>query len=303
MIIHVALAFDKNYLRQFYAMAASLFAHHKSGELALHVIASGIEEDEINSIYHYVEANGHIISFYTVEESTIKKFVLVNQWTHAVYLRLFFPLIVPAGIARILYLDVDIIVTQSLQELWQTNLDSHPVAAVYDNYVKTQPLIGIHQEGEYFNSGMLLINRGLWNELKISEKAMNFLSDNPEKILFVDQCGLNAVLKGQWLKLPARFNFMYSSVPPTASRDELKVMIREIVVVHYTLQRPWHMLCRNRLAYLYFYYLEQSPARKSGARFTDISLAKIPAYLKIKLLNLYFDLTFVRKLWQVFKSN
>lgn len=299
--IDIALAFDKNYLRQFYAVATSLFAHHKDGEITLHIIASGIDEPDIDRIQAYVRSHKNNIRFYTVDESTIRKFVLINQWTHAVYLRLFFPLVVPASVSRILYLDMDTIAVNPLYELWQLDMKEHPVAAVYDNYVKTQPLLGIHQEGEYFNSGVLLINVGRWNTLTISERAMAYLNDHPERIMFVDQCGLNAVLKGQWLKLPARFNFLYSSVPLTASLKTLKQLMHDINIVHYTLQRPWHMLCRNRLAYLYFYYLDQSPARSFGKRFTDFRFAKIPAYLKIKLLNLYFDLPFLGSLWRKLK--
>lgn len=301
MTLHLALAFDKNYLRQFYVLATSLFANHNKGEICFHIIATGISDSDIKSIEAYVHAHENKILFYTVDESTIKKFVLINKWTHAVYLRLFFPLILRDTVSRVLYLDMDIVVVNSLYEFWGTDLGGMPLAAVYDNYVKTQPLIGITHEGNYFNSGVMLIDVAHWNALNISEKAMDYLQHNPEKIQFVDQCGLNAVLKGLWLKLPEKYNFIYSSVPPTASIKELKALVSNIVVVHYTLQRPWLMLCRNRLAYLYHDFLKASPAKKWGPRFTDFSLSKIPALLQIKLLNLYFDLPWLGNFWRKIK--
>jgi lipopolysaccharide biosynthesis glycosyltransferase len=92
-------------------------------------------------------------------------------------------------------------------------MNEFPVAAVYDNYVKSQPLLGIFDEGEYFNSGMLLIDVEKWREQNISEKVMEYLLKYPERIKFVDQCGLNAVLNGNWMKLPARFNRIFTYLP------------------------------------------------------------------------------------------
>lgn len=299
-IIHIALAFDQNYLSQFYALTASIFRCHKNGEIELHVIATGVSAAELKTIEQHAHNYNNSIRFYSVDESTIKKFIVINQWTHAVYLRLFFPLVISNTIDKVLYLDTDTIVTNPLYELWDTDLGTLPLAAVYDNYVKTQPLLGITREGEYFNSGVMLINTHRWNALSISEKTMAFLHHNPEKILFVDQCGLNAVLKGLWLKLPEPFNFMYSSVPATASLKELKNIVAHVSVVHFTLQRPWHMLCHNRLAYLYHYYRKLSPAR-NVPRYTDFSVFKVPAFLKIKLLNLYFDMPWLGRLWRILK--
>jgi lipopolysaccharide biosynthesis glycosyltransferase len=298
MTLHIALAFDNNYLAQFYALSTTLLQQHRPGELAFHIIATGISTDERNRIETHLNAKQHTAEFYTVDESTIKKFVLINQWTHAVYLRLFFPLIVPESVTKILYLDVDTVVVNPLYSCWQTDLGTLPVAAVYDNYVKTQPLLGITKEGEYFNSGVMLINIPRWKALAISEKAMAYLHHNPEKILFVDQCGLNAVLKGLWLKLPEKYNFMYSSVPPYASIQMLHALMKDVVVVHFTLQRPWHMLCRNRLAYLYHQALQASPAASWSTRYTDFSISKLPALFRIKLLNLYFDLPWLGKWWR-----
>ena len=299
--LHIALAFDQNYLNQFFVLTQSIVENHKRGEVSFHIIATGISPEWFKKIEQFVSAHGHGLRFYSIDETTIKKFVLVNQWTHAVYLRLFFPLVIPNTIHKILYLDTDTIVTNPLYDLWETDLGTLPLAAVYDNYVKTQPLLGIIREGEYFNSGVMLINTHRWNALSISEKTMAFLQHNPEKILFVDQCGLNAVLKGLWHKLPDRFNFMYSSVPATASLRELKnTVTHQVLVIHFTLQRPWHMLCRNRLAYFYHHYRKLSLAR-TAPRYTDFSVFKIPAFLKIKLLNLYFDMPWLGRLWRTLK--
>ena len=302
-VIHLAMAFDQNYLTPFYALLTSVFSHHRRGQVHIHVIAPYVTPDEKDQLITYVRNANASISFYAIDEAFVKKFVVINKWTSAVYYRLFFPLLVPQGIERLLYLDSDIIVINNLSELYQTDLENFPLGAVYDIYVKNQPLLNIHEEGEYFNSGVLLMDISKWREQKISERAINYLTEFSERILYVDQCALNAILYNNWKKLPERFNLIYSFVPEGLSKKAIKQFLTDKVVIHYTLQRPWSMLCKNRLDYLYHYYLKLSPVGKNSKRYTDFKWSNIPGFLRIKLLHFYFDLPGIPRLWRKLKNS
>ncbi len=301
--IHVAIAFDKNYLHPFYALMSSIFYNHAPKQVKIHAIATGISDEEKDGIVLYVKQNNSVIQFYTFDESLVRDFVLLDMWTHAVYYRLLFPLLITDKINRLLYLDSDTLVIQNLNELCSINMESFPVAAVYDNYVKTQPLLGINTEGEYFNSGVLLIDIGKWKEQRITELAIEYLKCYPERIKFVDQCALNAVLKGNWKKLDGRFNLIYSRVPQSISKRQLRMFLQNKVIIHFTLERPWSMLCKNRLSFLYHYYLKKSSLGKQVKQYEDFDLRKIPAFLKIALINFYFDLPLMPQLWKQIKSS
>ena len=181
------------------------------------------------------------------------------------------------------------------------DLENYPVGAVYDNYVIKNFELGIMEEGNYFNSGVLLIDVDLWNEQHISDKAIKFLQEYPEKIKFVDQDALNAVLINNWKKLDWKFNVIYTRLPYSLSKNEMQLFIKDKVIIHFTIQRPWLMLCKNRYRNLYFYYLKKSQI-KIRKRYVDFSWTKIPAYLKIRLLEWYLDSTFVQKIWRKFKK-
>jgi lipopolysaccharide biosynthesis glycosyltransferase len=300
--LNIAIAFDRNYLRPVYALLASLFAAHPSHTLSLHIIATGLTNPEQAELTRYGNSTGTSISFYNVDETLVNRFVLNSTWTPAVYYRLFFPLLVPASIERLLYIDTDTIVVRNLTDLCHENLESFPMGAVYDCYVKTQPLIGVHDEGEYFNSGVLLIDLKRWREQKISARAMEYLSTFPERIRFVDQCALNAVLQGNWKKLPEKYNLLYSYIPEAASKQALKKIVDDSFIIHFTLHRPWHMLGRNRLAYLYHQFLEVSPLQNKGGRYNDFSLSHVPQFFWLKLSQLYFDIPGIAWCWRKFKS-
>src|ERR1035437_8375148 len=285
-VFNIAIAFDKNYLNPFYALLASLFDNNKDNKLEFHFIATGLSENEYKQIEDYTKKNKAEYNFYTIDEAFVNRFVVNSTWTTAVYYRLFFPLVISKNLKRILYIDTDILVINDLKELFLQDLGNYPVGAVYDNYVKKKSELGIIEEGNYFNSGVLLIDVESWNEQNISDKAIKFLEEYPEKIKFVDQDALNAVLKNNWKKLDWKFNFICTRLPYSLSKREEQLFITDKVILHFIIQRPWLMLCRNRYRSLYFYYLKKSQVviRK---HYVDFNWTKIPAYLKIRLLEWY----------------
>jgi lipopolysaccharide biosynthesis glycosyltransferase len=299
--IHLGIAFDHNYMRHFYALFASVLAHNRLQHIVVHAIITGLSIDDKEKIKVYAEKNGADILFYEIDESFVKQFVLSSHWSSAVYYRLFFPLIVPEQVTRLIYLDTDIVVVNDLTKLYTIDLGNHPIAAVYDNWVKTAPQLGIAEEGNYFNSGMMLINIPKWKEQKITEKVFAYLTQYPERINYVDQCALNAVLINNWKKLDFRYNVLHSWIPEAMSKKERQRFLKDKYIIHYTLDRPWKMLCRNPLRFLYFKYLGQSPYRPRK-KFDDFELNKMPLFLRIKVIDLYYNLPLVKALWRKIKS-
>lgn len=299
--IHLAIAFDEKYVTPFYALLTSVFYHNKENRINIHAIATGISDQEKTAIANYVQQHKGEINYYTIDQNFVSRFVLTSNWTSAVYYRLFFPFLVPDTINRLLYIDTDTLVINSLRAFEKIDLQGFPVAAAYDNWVKVQPLIGIEEEGKYFNSGVLLINVPEWKKQKISEKAFNYLTEYPEKIKFVDQDALNAVLIDNWLKIDNRFNLIYSIIPPYLARRDFKKYLADKIILHFTLERPWHMLCQNRFRYLYYKYLKLSP-RSKYPLYADFSFSKLNKFINIRVREVYFDNPALMHLWRKIKG-
>ena len=301
-IIHIAIAFDQNYTQQFSALLSSVFLNSRGRKLSFHLIASGTSEEYRSRVQNYIIAQGAKAVFYQLDSQASSDLVLAGSWTQAVYHRLYFPELVSADVDRLLYLDSDTLVVGDLQELFQMELGHYPVAAVYDVYVKKQELIGV-PEGAYFNSGVLLMDIANWRRQSVSHKVLSYLRQYPERILYVDQCGLNAVLKDNWKRLDYKFNVLYSYLPFGSSGTNLGKFLADKVILHFTLERPWNFLCRNRFRSLYWHYLKLSPLADPGAKsFSDFSMSKIPTWLKIRSMELYFDYPFLQASWKRIKA-
>jgi lipopolysaccharide biosynthesis glycosyltransferase len=297
-MIHLAIAFDENYARPFHALLASIASN--AGPAHLHVIATGVNEQHLDQIRAYVRRHSMEITFYTIEDTRVGQLITRDTWTTAVYYRLYFPLLVNHTVRKLLYIDTDTLVLNNLSELYHWPLDGYPVAAVYDNYVKTQPMIGMDTPGEYLNSGVLLIDTQAWRDQKISEKAIDYLLTYPERIRYVDQCALNAVLRHNWLHLDTRYNLLYTYLPEEQSKQQVMKVMNDAVIVHFNLERPWHMLCKNRLRVLYRKYLNAYPNGDSKV-ISDFTAGKIPAWLTIRLKEFYLDSEWLKATWRRLK--
>jgi len=273
--LHIAVAFDENYITPIYVLLTSIFMNNKQNRLRIHAIATGVDEAERNKIALYTKQNNASIVFYDISNFDLSFFVLRpdSHFTLATYYRLFFPALIPENIDKLLYLDSDIVVIGDLKKFTDFDLGSCPVAAIEDITAKARPELGIYDKSQYFNAGVLLINVAEWKRQCVMEKSFQYLQDFPERLKWQDQDTLNAVLANNWYKLDKRFNVGYYDIPKFLARKHYNEFIKDKIIIHYTsgVHKPWQMLGQNKLRYLYHDYLKQSP-HAHVKKYTDFKL-------------------------------
>ena len=269
--LHIALAFDQNFITPFYVLVTSIFINNKTSHISFHVIAEDLTEDEKKSIVSFINLNNSDIHFYTLDKRVVRQFTLpgADHISAATFYRLYFSQLLPGTITKLLYLDTDIIVIGDLVKLYSTPLTDHVLAAVADAQIVCRPEIGIENPGDYFNAGVILINLEEWKLKKISERAIEFLSLFPEKALWADQDALNYVLANNWHRLEKGYNITFFDIPRDLRKQEFDNYLKGKTIIHYTTQnKPWLLTCANRLRYLYEYYFYKSPCASQN-KFID----------------------------------
>jgi lipopolysaccharide biosynthesis glycosyltransferase len=143
----------------------------------------------------------------------------------------------------------------------------------------------------------MLLNLKRWRDYNIAAKVIDFVDKNPSVIKFVDQCGLNAIIDGNWKQLHLKFN----QQAVIFEKDFLKkyscfttpVLIeakKNPVIIHYSgSSKPWHIGNKHPFRHLYWYYL-----RKTHYRFK--LLEKLTGVNVIKWILPEFIIYFLRKL-------
>lgn len=184
------------------------------------------------------------------------------RYTRAIYGRLFAPELVDVPSARLIYLDTDVLVQDDLAFLERLDLGGRAIAAAQD---ASQPVLsvrfpdwrvlGLPPGAPYFNSGVLVIDVNTWCASGIRPAALDFLYRCGNGCLYPDQDALNAVIRGRFARLPARWNqdaaFRHPRHLAYAFLDEAEVDAAERApaIVHFTGRlKPWLPGCHDPAA-------------------------------------------------------
>ncbi|AMJ64767.1 glycosyltransferase family 8 protein [Hymenobacter sp. PAMC 26628] len=297
--LNIAVTFDQNYLPPAYALLTSILVNNSAVKVAIHAIATGLTVEQTDELTRYVRKYKGEISFYDLGKDFGADFILPKTawWTTSIYYRLQFPLLLPKSVKKFLYLDTDIIVLRSLSMLFGTDMTSRPLAAVVDK-IGARPELGIFEASNYFNSGVLLINKQEWLDQHISSKVIDFIRGNADKLVYPDQDALNVVFRNNWVRLASGFNTMFEDIPHGLSKQNYTNFLRDVVILHYTTQhKPWAMIGRNPLRYIYHRYLAKVP-RKYQTYYTDFvwDRHKIREMIGIRLTETWPNISLFRKI-------
>jgi lipopolysaccharide biosynthesis glycosyltransferase len=208
-----------------------------------HVLTDSISADNQERIFKSLPSGSASIRWVNVDINSFNKFQTLGHISKITYARLLMPYVFPEAVSKVLYLDADTLVLDNLQPLWEADLHGLAVGAVLDPIVLghiKRPEPGwenIPRVRDYFNAGVLLIDLKRWRELRVSEKAVEYLQAHPESP-FSDQDALNVACDGLWTKLDPRWNFLGCYKGKKLSQLSAEALPS---IVHFvTYDKPWN---------------------------------------------------------------
>lgn len=138
---------------------------------------------------------------------------------------------------KVLYLDVDIIATGDIAELYSIDLGDYALAAVKESFLSGEQLMEIQNRlnlravQDYFNAGVLLINNKKWQELEILNRILDVEKQYKNKLKYADQDVLNIIFDSQCKIIPAKYNYM----------TQFSLQKGDILLRHFNTNiKPWH---------------------------------------------------------------
>jgi lipopolysaccharide biosynthesis glycosyltransferase len=213
--LSIACAINSDYVLPLLVMLTSLKEHLRpSYQPVLYLIHRDVSEDLLAIISRLVETRAIVTS----PESVAALPHHVNFPPEAAYPLLLAELL-PETLDRILFLDADLLVLDDLAELWETSIGERVLGAAPDaaipfcgspRGVKNRGKLGIPEDAEYFNCGVMLIRLKEWRKRNVTRRAYGYLQDVGREVDFLHQEALNAVLWNDWLPLDSRWNLLAS---------------------------------------------------------------------------------------------
>lgn len=251
------------------------FLTNNPGSHSVYVITDRLSESNRQLIEKICAPSATQVHYYCVEEVDTRDFP-VGKGTQnpglsiAAYYRLFATRLLPQAVEKVLYLDCDLIVDGSLEELWNTSFQKGNCVAAVEELPKLAAdgcrRMGYPLSYSYFNSGVLLIDMERLRQVYSVEKASDFIRKHHSEIIYHDQDVLNALLYDKKQFLDLRYNvidtyFIKNAVFPHRYQFQRDALLHP-KVIHFTGPfKPWHTECTHPYVFKYEAYQAQTPWR------------------------------------------
>lgn len=279
--LHVVYASDDMFSEILGVSMVSLLHNNKEFEdINVYILDSGVSDENKKNIESLC-ADYHRKPPYWIQAKNICEElgmdVVTDRGSLSQYARLFISSVLPQNLKRVLYLDCDIIINQSIKELWNLDLKGNTIGALMDAFSRQyRSNIDLKPNDIMFNSGVMLIDVDKWKENNIEENLKRFISSKKGKIQQGDQGALNSVLSYQTYCFEPRFNsvtifydftyremMIYRKPPKFYKEKDIKKAVEEPVLIHFTTsflsRRPWIEGCEHKYVGKWIEYKNLTP--------------------------------------------
>jgi lipopolysaccharide biosynthesis glycosyltransferase len=188
--------------------------------------------------------------FVAVDAQLFAGFPETKRYPKQIYYRLAAPLMLPQDLDRILYLDVDTIILNSLEELYETDFQgAYYVACTHTRGMLSklnQARLGVKKDVPYVNTGVMLLNLPALRANLSLRDIRDYAQEKAHSFILPDQDILTA-LYGDKVKLvdTMRYNLSdrilgFYNADPKNRRVDVDWVRENTAIVHYCgKNKPW----------------------------------------------------------------
>lgn len=289
--MNIVLATDNCFAQHCAVTMRSILDYNE--DVDFYILTEGLSEENESRLRSV--AGSCPLNVCKVDSEALKGFPMPDVKTEkisiATYYRLFITQLLPASVSKVLYLDCDLVVRDSLRELWETDMTDKALAAVHypdcPTMTKNCKRLGISPKrpndqstkrliSGYFNAGVLLMNLDYWRTHDLPQRYFDFIAEGKYPLRQRDQDVLNAVTSKETYPLPWKYNVMGNELETIKDivEGEQLTWVKSLekvepVIVHFSFRlKPWEFGCRNPYKKDYRHILKRTPWRGAPLQFS-----------------------------------
>lgn len=265
MRIPLLVTLDQHYLPQLRVLLTSIYINHPGQAFDVYLLHRQIPEKNLEALSKDCDRYGFRLLPIKADGETFCSAKVTDRYPREMYYRLLAGKWLPRDLDKVLYLDPDILVINSLNGLWEMDLSGQLFAAAAHTgkteVANSVNKIRLKTKTDYYNSGVLLINLKLARTEIIPEDLFRFVEENPMALFLPDQDVLNALYGTRILSLDdVRWNYdarNYSNyLLRSGGKENLEWVMENTSILHFCgKDKPWKKNYRRRFGSLYRHYM------------------------------------------------
>ncbi len=264
MEVNVLVTLNSNYIKPLRVMLTSLFFNNPNTKFTIYVMHTTLTAEEIEDIGKLIASMDGLCREIKVGDDLFQNAPVLFHYTKEMYFRLLAQEVLPDNIDEILYLDPDILVINSVEELYARDLGENLYGAASHNVISVTEINKLrlfpHEISSYYNSGVLLMNLKLLRTQVDPISVFTFVEENKSKLIMPDQDVLNILYANNILDLDEvlyNYDVRYYGHYKLMSKDlvDMDYIVRNTVFLHFCgKKKPWKKGYSGRFYALYKHY-------------------------------------------------
>lgn len=268
MAIDLLVTLDENYIDQMKVLMTSIYINNPGEIFNVYLIHSGISDEKLNGLEKDLAKFSYKFFPIRAVDGLFSSARVTDRYPKEMYYRLLAGKLLPENLDKIIYIDPDILVINSLKDLWKMDIADFLFAAA-SHTGKTEMANNVNKirlgtDTDYYNSGLLLINLKRARREIVPEEIFAYADKNYKNLLLPDQDILNAMYGIKILPLKdSIYNYdarNYSSyLFRSKGCEDLEWVMENTVILHFCgRDKPRKKNHRSRFTALYRHYMKLS---------------------------------------------
>lgn len=258
--MNLLFSINTSYITQFITCIKSIVRFPNTYDI--YVFNTDLQEEDQEKIQNTFLSSSVTFHFIKIDNTKIRDFPTTQRYPLEIYYRIFASQYLPSTIDKILYLDVDIIVIQPLDELYAYDLQDDYFAActhVRKFFTKINNVrLGSKEEYPYINTGVLLMNVKELRKHQDPNEVFDFINHHDHQLLLPDQ-DIISMLYGDHIRLldPMKYNLserilsIYNA-EHVNDKKTIDWVRKNTVILHYCgKNKPWNQTYFGKLDIFY----------------------------------------------------
>lgn len=264
--IDLLVSLDQNYLPQLRVLLTSVYLNDPGTPCRVYLLHSGIPAPVLEQLRQELARLDFTLHPIPVDDALFQDAPVMQQYPKEMYYRLLAGQLLPEELDRVLYLDPDILVINSLQPLWQADMEGCLFAAAahtgLTELANNVNRLRLGTEQNYYNSGVLLIDLARCRQEIVPEDIFAFVRAHGPELLLPDQDILNAMYADRILALDdVIWNYDARNYRNYLMRSygeaDLPWVTAHTAILHFCgREKPWKPHYRRRFGVLYLHYMQ-----------------------------------------------